>query len=117
LPPAQVPPEDLPQKIEGQVVSLGTPQDERAPIKPTRYLSEHDSRVLKETRARETSAFFKNALSKVQKEGRNDKGQQGAPPVTEKPGDNGAGGGAEQKRPKQAAELPNKARRDRLRLA
>ncbi|HEX9579143.1 MAG TPA: energy transducer TonB [Myxococcales bacterium] len=118
LPPAKPPPEDLlPQKLQGQVVSLGPPQDERAPEKPTKYLSEKDSRVLKETRARETSAFFKNALSKVQKEGRNDKGQQGAPLVTEKPGDNGAGGGSEQKRPKQAAELPSKKRRDALRVA
>jgi TonB family protein len=117
LPPARPPPEDVPQKIDGQVVSLGTPHDERAPVNPTRYLSEHDSRVLKETRARETSAFFKNALSKIQKEGRNDKGQQGATPVAEKPGDNGAGGGAEQKRPRQAAELPNKARRDPLRVS
>jgi TonB family protein len=117
LPPAKLPPEDLPQKLDGQVVALGPPTDERAPEKPTKYLSEHDSRVLKETRARETSAFFKNALSKAQKEGRNDKGQQGAPPVTAKPGENGAGGGKEQIRPKQEAELPTKARRDALRVA
>jgi TonB family protein len=116
LPPAQLPPEEL-QKLSGQVVSLGPPQDERAPLKPTKYLSERDSRVLKETRARETSAFFKNALSKVQKEGRKEKGEQGAPLFTEKPGENGAGGGSERKRPKQAAELPNKARRDALRIA
>jgi TonB family protein len=118
LPPAQPPPEDLKQdKLQGQVVSLGPPQDERAPEKPTKYLSEHDSRVLKETRARETSAFFKNALSKVQKEGRNDKAQAGQTPLSDKPGDKGAGGGNEQKRPKQAAELPSKARRDALRVA
>src|SRR5207248_7111489 len=59
-------------KMEGQVVALGEPKDERPPDKPTKYLSEHDSRVLKETRAKETSAFFKNALSKVQREGKND---------------------------------------------
>src|SRR5438105_8403623 len=117
LPPAKVPPEDLPQKIDGQVVALGPPQDERAPIKPTRYLSEHDSRVLKETRARETSAFFKNALSKVQKEGRKDKAQSGAPAFSEKPGDNGkADGGSEEKKARQAAELPSKQRRDALRI-
>jgi TonB family protein len=116
LPPAKPPPEEL-QKLSGQVVSLGTPQDERAPEKPTKYLSERDSRVLKETRARETSAFFKNALSKVQKEGRKEKGEQGAPPLTEKPGDNGAGGGAEKKRPKQAEEMPSKSRREALRVA
>ena len=115
LPPAK-PPEEL-QKLSGQVVSLGTPQDERAPEKPTKYLSERDSRVLKETRARETSAFFKNALSKVQKEGRTEKGEQGAPPLTQKPGDNGAGGGSEQKRPKQAQEMPSKSRREALRVA
>ena len=61
-----------PDKMEGQVVALGEPSDERPPDKPTKYLSEHDSRVLKETRAKETSAFFKNALSKVQREGKND---------------------------------------------
>src|SRR6185436_13685807 len=57
-----VPPEDN-RLIPGQVVDLG-PTNELAPEKPTKYLSEHDSRVLKETRARETSAFNKNALSK-----------------------------------------------------
>ena len=61
-----------PEKMGGQVVSLGEPKDERPPDKPTKYLSEHDSRVLKETRAKETSAFFKNALSKVQREGKDD---------------------------------------------
>src|SRR5712692_8780570 len=61
-----------PEKMEGQVVALGEPKDERPPDKPTKYLSEHDSRVLKETRAKETSAFFKNALSKVQREGKNE---------------------------------------------
>src|SRR5947208_3483449 len=61
-----------PDKMAGQVVSLGQPQDERPPDKPTKYLSEHDSRVLKETRAKETSAFHKNALSKVQREGKNE---------------------------------------------
>ena len=60
------------EKMQGQVVSLGEPKDERPPDKPTKYLSEHDSRVLKETRARETSPFYKNALSKVQREGKNE---------------------------------------------
>src|SRR5215470_6295806 len=120
LPPAVKPPEpEKPQPIvPGQVVSLGQPQDERPPEKPTKYLSEHDSRVLKETRARETSAFFKNALSKIQKEGRSDKTGQGAPAMSERPGDNGKnGGGREQKREKQAAELPSKSRQDAMRLA
>jgi TonB family protein len=111
--------EEKQEKLEGgQVVSLGPPQDERAPIVPTKYLSEHDSRVLKETRARETSAFFKNALSKVQKEGRKEKVLPGAPAMSERPGDNGkSGGGQEQKRAKQAAELPSKDRRDQLRVS
>jgi TonB family protein len=105
------------EKLEkGQVVSLG-PTNNQAPDKETKYLSEHDSKVEKETRARETSAFFKNALSKVQKEGRNEKTESGAPLVSEKPGENGhAGGGREQKREKQVAELPSKSRRDALRL-
>ena len=73
LPPAldQLRPKQ-PEKVDGQVVSLGEPQDQRPPDKPTRYLSEKDSRVLKETRAKETSPFFKNALSKVQREGKNE---------------------------------------------
>jgi TonB family protein len=117
LPPTPKPPPEEQQKLEkGQVVSLG-PTNDQAPDKPTRYLAEHDSKVDKETRARETSAFFKNALSKVQKEGREDKAQQGAPAMSEKPGDNGsAGGGREQKRPKQMAELPRKERRDPLHM-
>jgi len=118
LPVAPKPPDQEKQeKLEkGQVVSLG-PTNNQAPDKATRYLSEHDSKVEKETRARETSAFYKNALSKVQKEGRNEKAEQGAPAVSERPGDNGKnGGGREQKRQKQAAELPSKDRRDPLRL-
>ena len=117
LPPAPKPappPEQQNPLMPGQVVDLG-PTNDLAPEKPTKYLSEHDSRVDKETRARETSAFFKNALSKTQKEGRQDKAQSGAPAVSEKPGDNGkAGGGQEQKRAKQMAELPSKERRDAL---
>ena len=118
LPPAvKPPPPEKQEKLEkGQVVSLG-PTNNQAPDKETRYLSEHDSKVEKETRARETSAFFKNALSKMQKEGRNDKAEPGAPAVSERPGDNGqAGGGREQKRSKQVAELPSKSRRDAVRL-
>ena len=120
LPPALLkpapPPE--PEKLQpGQVVDLG-PTNDQAPDKPTKYLSEHDSKVLKETRARETSAFFKNALSKVQKEGRNEKVPSGAPVVSEKPGEGGKqGGGQEQKRARQAMELPSKERRDALRVA
>jgi len=120
LPPAlkpPPPPEPESVLIPGQVVDLG-PTNDLAPEKPTKYLSEHDSRILKETRARETSAFFKNALSKTQKEGRKDKTASGAPAVSEKPGDNGkSGGGVEQKRAKQAAELPSKDRRDPLHVA
>ena len=103
--------------IPGQVVSLGQTNDQ-APDKPTKYLSEHDSRVLKETRAKETSAFFKNALSKVQKEGRKDKTGEGAPATSAQPGENGKGGGGlSTKRAKQEAELPQKPRRDELRLS
>ena len=71
LPPALKPPPPPPEEklIGGQVVDLG-PTNDQAPDAPTKYLSEHDSRVLKESRARETSAFFKNPLSKTQKEGR-----------------------------------------------
>ncbi|HZX95961.1 MAG TPA: energy transducer TonB [Myxococcales bacterium] len=116
LPPTPKPPEENQKMEKGQVVSLG-PTNDQAPDKATKYLSEHDSKVEKETRARETSAFFKNALSKLQKEGRQDKAQEGAPAMSEKPGDNGKlGGGQEQKRPKQAAELPAKERRDSLHL-
>ena len=114
--PKPLPPEEQQKLEKGQVVSLG-PTNDQAPDKPTKYLAEHDSKVEKETRARETSAFFKNALSKLQKEGREDKAQQGAPAMSEKPGDSGqAGGGREQKRPKQMAELPRKDRRDPLHM-
>lgn len=118
LPPAVKPPEpEKQEKLErGQVVSLG-PTNDQKPDKATKYLSERDSKVEKETRAKETNAFYKNALSKLQKEGRNDKVEPGAPVVSERPGDNGRnGGGRELKRQKQAAELPSKERRDPLRL-
>ena len=111
-----LPPEPEEKLLPGQVVDLG-PTNELAPEKPTKYLSEHDSRILKETRAKETSAFFKNPLSKTQKEGRQDKAASGAPAVSERPGDNGkSGGGVEQKRARQMAELPSKDRRDPLRV-
>jgi TonB family protein len=113
-PPEPKPPEEKSKLIPGQLVSLGTPEDQRAPEKATKYLSEHDSRVEKETRARETSAFFKNALSKAQKEGRNEKSPQGAPAMSEKPGDNGQGGGQEERRRQQLAELPARQQRDPL---
>jgi len=119
LPPALKPPPPPEEQklLGGQVVDLG-PTNDQTPTQPTKYLSEHDSRVLKETRARETSAFFKNALSKTQKEGRQDKAASGAPAFSEKPGENGkASGGMEQKHAKQLAELPAKERRDSLRVA
>jgi TonB family protein len=117
LPPAVVVQEKQEKVPPGQVVSLG-PTNNKAPDKATKFLSEKDSSVEKETRARETSAFYKNALSKEQKEGRQDKSEQGAPAVSERPGDDGkSGGGREQKRPKQAAELPSKSRTDPLRVA
>lgn len=115
LKPAPPPPEE--KLIGGQVVDLG-PTNDLAPDHPTKYLSERDSRILKESRARETSAFFKNPLSKTQKEGRKDRAVAGAPALSERPGDNGkSGGGVEQKRARQAAELPSKERRDALRVS
>ncbi|HZR07354.1 MAG TPA: energy transducer TonB [Myxococcales bacterium] len=116
LPPDVKPPEKHEKLESGQVVSLG-PTNDQAPDKATKYLSEHDSRVEKETRARETNAFYKNALSKLQKEGRQDKADAGAKATSERPGDNGRnGGGREQKREKQMAELPRKERLDPLHL-
>src|SRR5258706_10139876 len=56
------------------------------------YLSEHDSGVLKETRARETSPFHKNALSKVQREGKDDAARpkkEAAAPSSVQTGQNG----------------------------
>jgi TonB family protein len=100
-------------KIDGQIVSLGTPEDQRPPDKPTKYISEHDSRVEKETRARNT-AFYKNALSKMQKEGRKDSAAAGAPAFSEHPGEEGKGGGEQERRKKQVAELPSKSQRDAL---
>ena len=118
LPPAVKTPEQQQQEKlpGGQVVSLG-PTNDLTPEKQTKFLSEHDSRVAKETRARETSPFFKNALSKAQKEGRTEKAPAGAPAMSERPGDNGAGGGQEQKRARTLAELPSKERRDPLRVS
>jgi TonB family protein len=105
--------EDL-TKIKGQLVSLPKPEDGRAPLQPTKYLAEQDSRVEKETRAKDQSAFNKNALNKTVKEGRKDSTGQGAPALSEKPGENGNGGGAQEMRKKQAMELPSKDRTSEL---
>ena len=106
-----------PARIDGQIVSLGPPTDERAPDKPTRYLSEHDSRVLKETRARETSAFYKNALSKVQKEGKNKKAGEDRTTPTPLPGERGQNGGvASERDTRLALRIPDQARRDALHI-
>lgn len=114
------PPE--PVRIDGQIVSLGPPTDERPPDQPTKYLSERDSRVAKETRARETSAFFKNALSKATKEGETKKRAPAAPPE-EKPSAPPAGAppssapsGGAQLAQAPAPELPSRARQDRVQL-
>ena len=113
----------VPVKIDGQIVALGPPKDERPPAQPTRYLSEHDSRVLKETRARETSAFFKNALSKVQKEGKQErvesparsgesKPQELPQGLTQAPGKTGGG----QMAKAEQAQVPRRERQDRVQL-
>jgi TonB family protein len=117
LPPALAEERSKPDKLEGQVVSTGQPQDERPPDKPTKYLSERDSRVLKETRARETSPFFKNALSKAQREGKNEEQkpkQQAAAPSAVQSGQNG--GVRPQRGGLAKAELPKRERVDGLHL-
>ncbi|HYR19525.1 MAG TPA: hypothetical protein VEQ15_08535, partial [Myxococcales bacterium] len=93
LPPAlELEKAKRPERMDGQVVAQGEPKDERPPDQPTKYLSEHDSRVLKETQAKEKSAFFKNALSKVQREGKNEVGKpkkEAAAPSAVQTGQNG----------------------------
>jgi len=118
LPPPIAEPEkpQPPEQIKGQVVSLGQPTDERPPDKPTHYLSEHDSRVLKETRARETSPFFKNALPKAQREGKDERAaskQAAAAPSAVRSGENG---GSQARDGRVVAEAPKQARRDRMHL-
>jgi TonB family protein len=97
-------------KMKGQLVSLPKPEDGRAPLKDTKYLAEFDSRVEKETRAKDASAFNKNALNTTVKEGRKDSAGEGAPALSEKPGEAGEGGGKTELRKKQAMELPSKDR-------
>jgi TonB family protein len=116
LPPpiAEAEKQQPPEKISGQVVSLGQPKDERPPDKPTHYLSEHDSRVLKETRARETSPFFKNQLSKVQREGKDERQaskQAAAAPSAVRSGENG---GTQARDARVAAQMPKQTRQDRV---
>src|SRR5205814_4644271 len=98
------------------VVSLGQPQDERAPDKPTHYLSEHDSRVLKETRARETSPFFKNVLPKAQREGKDERAaskQAAAAPSAVRSGENG---GTQARDGRVVAAVPKQSRQDRVHI-
>src|SRR3954463_6641812 len=118
LPPpiADADKERPPEKISGQVVSLGQPQDERPPDKPTHYLSEHDSRVLKETRAKETSAFYKNALSKAQKEGKDARQapkKAAAAPSSVRTGENG---GTLARDGQVKGEMPKQTRQDSLKI-
>jgi len=104
------------EQVSGQVVSLGQPQDERPPDKPTHYLSEHDSRVLKETRARETSPFFKNVLPKAQREGKDERAaskQAAAAPSAVRSGDNG---GTQARDGRIIAAVPKQTRQDRLQI-
>lgn len=105
-----------PEKIDGQIVSLGQPKDERPPDAPTKYLSEHDSRVAKEMRSRDTDAFFKNPLSKRQLEGKNDRAAPKNAPAAPLPGVSGQNGGASPQGPKVATEMPKRDRRDRMHL-
>src|SRR5256885_2087549 len=104
------------EQVSGQVVSLGQPQDERPPDKPTHYLSEHDSHVLKETRARETSPFFKNVLPKAQREGKDERAaskQAAAAPSAVRSGDNG---GTQARDGRVIAAVPKQTRQDRVRI-
>ena len=113
LPPALEQEKAKQQKMEGQVVALGEPKDERPPDQPTKYLSEHDSRVLKETRAKETSPFHKNALSKVQREGKDDaarpKKEAAAPSAVQ----TGQNGGA-RPQPERSVAKPEAPKQDRV---
>ena len=118
LPPALEQEKARAARMEGQVVALGEPKDERPPDQPTKYLSEHDSRVLKETRAKETSPFFKNALSKVQREGKNDAAKpkiEAAAPSAVQSGQNG-GVKPQPDRSAAKAELPKQDRVQGLHL-
>jgi TonB family protein len=110
-------------KATGQIVSIGAPQNQEAPVVPTKYLSEYDSRVLKETRARETSAFYKNALSTVQKEGKKERVDQQtkatvAPLAEPPPGTSTASGkeGGGRVQAAKEASTPTRERRDRVAL-
>jgi len=118
LPPLVAEPEKPrpPEQISGQVVSLGQPKDERPPDKPTHYLSEHDSRVLKETRARETSAFYKNALSKAQREGKDERAAPKQAPAAPSAVRSGENGGTLARDGRAAQEVPRQTRQDRLKL-
>jgi TonB family protein len=118
LPPPIAEPEKQqpPEQISGQIVSLGKPQDERPPDKPTHYLSEHDSRVLKETRARETSPFFKNVLPKAQREGKDERAaskQAAAAPSAVRSGENG---GTQARDGRIVAEVPKQTRQNRVQI-
>jgi len=126
LPPAPKPalaPPAKPEPIDGQVVSIGQPKDERPPEAATKFLSEKDSRVDKQTRAKETSPFHKNALSRLQKEGA-DKGApkpESEPPPLAPPkahGEEGDKGGPRKLARQDAApaQVPARQRTDSVRI-
>ena len=61
--PKDKPPEP-PPKPDGQVVDV-EPGNDQKPDDSARFLAEHNNQVKKESRAKETSRFYKNAMAKT----------------------------------------------------
>lgn len=61
-PPPAEKPEEKKEKLEGQIVDVPPTADDRAP-EDARYLSEHDTRVERETRSRNQSQFYRNSMN------------------------------------------------------
>jgi TonB family protein len=57
-------PKEPPPKPDGQVVDV-EPGNDQKPEDTSRFLAEHNNRVQKESRAKETSQFYKNAMAKT----------------------------------------------------
>ncbi len=62
-PPAPAPPPPPPRNMPGQVVDVA-PSKNETPPKDSRFVSEHNSTVEKETRSRDARAGYKNTLPK-----------------------------------------------------
>ncbi|MCP3101242.1 energy transducer TonB [Myxococcus sp. K15C18031901] len=104
------------EKLEGQVVDLAPGNEQKAP--DAKYLAEHDNRVEKETRAREQTPFYRNAMPQ-RTAPQEQKGASAQPQAPRTGGNNGLGNDdkpASESTQKFAFEMPDIHRKDEVKV-